>query len=78
MSVVDIIFGILIAISSLTLIISVLMQEGQGNGLGAITGGSETFFGKNKSKTLEGKLAFVTKVSAGVFVVSSFGMLIFS
>ena len=38
-------------------------------GLGAIAGGAETFFGKNKAKSMEGKLALATKVSAGVFII---------
>ena len=56
-------------ISALILIVTVLLQPGESNGLGAIAGGAETFFGKNKAKTMEGKLALATKVSAGVFIV---------
>ena len=37
--------------------------------LGAIAGGAETFFGKNKAKSMEGKLALATKISAGVFTL---------
>lgn len=78
MNVFEIIFTILITISSLVLIITVLLQEGQNKGLGAITGNAETFFGKNKAKTLEGKLALATKISAIVFVLGSLVMLIVS
>ena len=51
------------------LIATVLLQPGESNGLGAIAGGAETFFGKNKAKSMEGKLALATKVSAGVFII---------
>ena len=60
------IFLILVAI---ILIVCVLMQEGNRAGLGAIGGGAETFFGKTKAKGVQGKLEFITKVGAGVFIV---------
>jgi len=54
----------------LVLIISVLLQEGNSAGLsGSIAGGAETFFGKGKSKTLNGIFKSVTKVFAVLFVV---------
>ncbi|MBQ8136231.1 MAG: preprotein translocase subunit SecG [Clostridia bacterium] len=61
--------NILLIISSIVLIVSVLMQSSDTDGMGALTGGSDTFFGKNKNSTLEGKLALITKISASVFVV---------
>ncbi|MDR1598517.1 MAG: preprotein translocase subunit SecG [Oscillospiraceae bacterium] len=62
---------VLLVISSLVVIISVLLQPGETSGLGAIAGGAETFFGKNKAKSYEGKLALATKVAAGVFLLMS-------
>lgn len=62
---------ILLVISSLVVIISVLMQSGETSGLGAIAGGAETFFGKNKAKSFEGKLALATKIGAAVFITMS-------
>ena len=35
----------------------------------AIAGGAETFFGKNKSRGLDGKLQKITKIAAVVFIV---------
>ncbi len=61
--------GILLIIVSIVLIATVLMQESKTSGLGAVSGAAETFFGKNKAKGLEAKLAMITKVSAIVFVV---------
>lgn len=55
------------------LTVVVLFQSGKSAGLsGAIGGGSETFLGKGKSKTLDAKLASATKWIAGVFVLLTF------
>ncbi|MDR1570419.1 MAG: preprotein translocase subunit SecG [Oscillospiraceae bacterium] len=62
---------ILLVISSLIVIVSVLLQSGETSGLGAIAGGAETFFGKNKAKSYEGKLALATKIGACVFITMS-------
>ena len=59
----------ILVISALVMIVTVLLQPGQTQGLGAIAGGAETFFGKNKARSVEGKLALITKICAGVFVV---------
>ena len=64
-----IIIDIILILIAIVLIVIVLMQEGQSQGLGAIGGGAETFFGKNKAKSLEGKLARYTKIAAVVFIV---------
>jgi len=56
----------------LGLIASVLMQQGNSYGLsGGIAGGAETFFGKNKGRTLDGILKTFTKILAVLFVVLS-------
>ncbi len=62
--------NILMVIASIVLIVSVLMQEGDSDGISALAGGSssETFFGRNKSTSLQGKLSNITKISAAVFV----------
>ena len=69
MTALSIIVDIVLILTSILLIVVVLMQQGQRQGLGAIGGGAETFFGKNKAKSMEGKLALATKVSAVVFIV---------
>ena len=69
MTVLQIIATALIVLSSLVLIATILLQPGEKAGLGAIAGGAETFFGKNKARSFEGKLALATKISAGVFTV---------
>ena len=69
MAIINILVTILLVIAALVLIVTVLLQPGESNGLGAIAGGAETFFGKNKAKSMEGKLALATKASAIVFIV---------
>ena len=59
-------------IISVILIAVVLLQHGKQQGLsGAIAGGAETFFGKNKGRTLDALLGKVTAVVAILFVVSA-------
>ncbi len=51
----------------------VLFQSGKSAGLsGSIGGGAETFFGKNKARTLDGMLAKLTSVIAVLFIATSF------
>ncbi len=62
--------GIILLVAAVFLIIAVLLQNGKSKGLsGTISGGAETFFGKNKAKTIDKKLSVLTTVVAIVFVV---------
>ena len=48
----------------------VLMQESKQNGLsGAISGAADTYWGKNKGRSMEGKLVKITKILVILFVV---------
>ena len=50
--------------------IVVLMQESKQNGLsGAISGAADTYWGKNKGRSMEGKLVTFTKILAVLFVI---------
>lgn len=70
MAVHEIILGIVLILLSAAIIVLVLLQEGKSAGLsGAIAGGAETFFGKNKSRTMESKLVLITKIIAISFFV---------
>ena len=69
MSALSIIVDIVLILVSIILIVTVLMQEGQRQGLGAIGGGAETFFGKNKARSIDGKLQRITRIAVVVFVV---------
>lgn len=60
--------SVIIVIACIILIAAVTMQEGQKQGLGAISGGAETFFGKSKAGGAQGMLQKVT-IAAGVIVM---------
>ena len=47
----------------------VLLQEGRSQGLGAIAGGSESYWGRNKGRSMEGNLEKWTKILMVVFFV---------
>ena len=76
MSAIEVVLNIMMVVSAIVMIVTVLMQSSDEDGISALSGGSETFFGKNKNNTLEGKLAMATKVSAGVFVLVALVMLV--
>ena len=62
-------------ILSLILVVVVLFQSGNQQGLsGSIAGGAETFFGKNKGRTLDAKLKKWTSVVAILFLVCSIAL----
>ncbi len=53
----------------MALTVLVLAQQGKDAGLGAIGGMGDSYWSKNKSRSMEGKLAKYTKILAIVFVV---------
>ena len=56
----------------IVLTIVVLMQEGKSAGLtGVISGIADTYWGKNKGRSVEGTLEKVTKILALIFIVLS-------
>lgn len=55
----------------------VLFQSGKEAGLsGAISGGSDSYMGKNKSRSLDAKLATATKWIAAVFILLTLAVLV--
>ena len=56
-------------IVSVILAALVLMQEGKSAGLGAISGAAETYWGKNKGRSMEGTLVKITKILAVLFFI---------
>ena len=63
------ILTILFIVVCVTLVVLVLMQEGKSAGLGAIGGTTETYWGKNKGRSMEGLLVKLTKVLAVLFMI---------
>lgn len=69
MSTLKTILYIILIIVSVVVSILVLFQEGKQQGLGAISGAAETYWGKNKGRSMEGKLVKATAVLTGVIIV---------
>lgn len=61
--------SIVMIIASLFLIVVVLLQQGAQQGLGAISGGAETFFGSGKASAADRVFARMTSVVGVVFVI---------
>ncbi len=63
---------IILLVASVVLIISILLQSGNSDGLsGSIAGGAEQLFGKRKSRGYDALLAKITTVAAIVYIVVS-------
>lgn len=66
----EIILGILMILVSIVIIAIILLQQGHRSGVnGVISGGADTFLSKNKARTVNAKLASITKYVAIAFFV---------
>ena len=61
MAVLKTILSVLFIIISLIITVVILMQEGKSAGLGAISGAADTYWGKNKGRSIEGVLVKLTR-----------------
>ncbi len=68
--------SVVLILTALFMIVTVLLQSSEEGGISAISGQSNSYFSKSKSKTFEAKLALGTKIAATVFVVLSLLMLV--
>lgn len=64
-----VILTILFIVVCIAMTVLVLMQEGKSAGLGAISGAAETYWGKNKGRSMEGMLVKLTKICAVLFIL---------
>lgn len=72
-------FIVIQIVTSLALIGVILLQSGKSAGLsGAIGGGAESLFGKNKARGLDALLSKVTIAAAVIFFISSIVLFISS
>ena len=69
MAALRIILTIVFLIICIALTVLVLMQEGKSAGLGDISGVAESYWGKNKGRSMEGRMVKITKVLAVLFMV---------
>ena len=69
MSAFRIVLTVVFILVSVALAAIVLMQEGKSAGLGVISGAAETYWGKNKGRSIEGKLEKITKILVVAFML---------
>ncbi|MCI8694933.1 MAG: preprotein translocase subunit SecG [Lachnospiraceae bacterium] len=68
MGALKIVLTVFFIVVCIALVVLVLMQEGKSAGLGAISGITETYWGKNKGRSMEGRLVKFTTILAVLFM----------
>ena len=66
MGILRIVLTVIMIVASVIMTIVILMQEGKSQGLGAIAGMSDTYWGKNKGRSMDG---FLVKFTTGLVVL---------
>ena len=67
------VLSIVTIIIAVIIIVLVILQESKQTGLsGSIAGAADTFFGRNKGRTMEAKLAKYTKIVGTIFFILAF------
>ncbi len=69
MAVLKTILTVVFILVSIVIAVVVLMQEGKSAGLGAIAGAADTYWGKNKGRSMEGVLVKITRVCVVLFIL---------
>ena len=69
MAALKMILTVLFIIVCLALAVIILLQESKSSGLGAISGAADTYWGKNKGRSMEGNLEKFTKIAAVLIFV---------
>ena len=69
MGVIRVLLTIIFVLDCIGLTAAVLMQEGKSQGLGAIAGAAESYWGKNKGRSMEGGLVKLTTIMGVLFFV---------
>lgn len=69
MEVLRTILTVIFILVCVALTVLVLMQEGKSAGLGTISGAAETYWGRNKGRSMEGLLVKITKILAVLFML---------
>ena len=77
MEIPELIIAIVLMLASIVVIAVVLLQQGRQANIGAISGAADNFMDKGRAKTLDQRLAKLTKFLAiGFFVLVLAGMLL--
>ncbi len=72
MAALKVIVTIIYVLICIALVVAVIFQESKTQGLsGSINGMAETYWGKNKGRSMEGTLSLITKILALAFILLS-------
>lgn len=63
------VLGGVLAVVAIAIIVVIILQEGNQQGLGVVTGAADSYFSKNKARSIDAFLSRWTKVFAAVFVL---------
>ena len=63
------VLSVIFVLIAIALNVIVLLQEGKSQGLGSIAGMADTYWGKNRGRSMEGALEKFTKFAAILFMV---------
>ena len=69
MAVLKTIVEVVFIIVCIFLTVVILLHEGKSAGLGAISGAADTYWGKNKGRSMEGMLVKLTRLGVILFLV---------
>ena len=69
MSPLRIVLYVVLIILSVFVSILILMQEGKQQGHGALSGSAETYWSKNKGRSVEGKLVKYTTILTALLII---------
>lgn len=69
MEILKTILTVIFILVALALTVIILMQEGKSAGLGAISGAADTYWGKNKGRSMEGMLVKITRILVIGFIL---------
>ena len=69
MDILKTVLTVVFIILSIVITVVILMQEGKSAGLGAIAGAADTYWGKNKGRSMEGVLVKITRAGVVLFLL---------
>lgn len=69
MNVWGIVLGSVLMLIALIIIVVIILQEGNQQGIGVVSGAADSYFSKNKARSIDAKLARCTKFVAIFFVL---------
>lgn len=69
MGVWSIVLGSVLILAAIAIIFVIILQQGNQQGLGVVTGAADSYFSKNKARSIDAFLSRWTKVFAAVFVL---------